>query len=282
MSTAEARAMPAPSRDDIARALRTTAEDMSSSAAETVLNENFHKHLYEITSIVRAAGFERTVCDLGGGPGVNLRALRALGHTGRLMLIDRFQEYDEANRMGSRDDAVGAMQEHRIEVIAQDFWAQPGLPVEDGVAAVTTCFDVVEHLPGHPLRQLRELHRLLEPGGRCIISGPNGVSLMKRLKAAAGKYPYASLDAWLQDDFYEHFREYVRSEYEEILRRSGFHDVESRASADVTYSRAAHGYWRRRRSAASPVRLLLWGMAAVETVAPGLRHAVYAWGAKPR
>lgn len=282
MSTVEANAMTAPGRSDIARALRTTAAGMSSSAAETVLNENYYKHLYEITAIVQAAGLDRTVCDLGGGPGVNLRALRVLGHTGRLVLIDRFQEYDETNRMGSRDDAVGAMRKHGIEVIAQDFWAQPALPVDDGTAAVTTCFDVVEHLPGHPLRQLRELQRILEPGGRCVISGPNGVSLMKRLKAAVGKYPYASLDAWLQDDFYEHFREYVRSEYEEILRRSGFEGVESRASADVTYSRATHGYWRYRRSAASPVRLLLWGMAAVETIAPGLRHAVYAWGTKPQ
>jgi SAM-dependent methyltransferase len=172
------------------------------------------------------------------------------------------------------------LNDHDIEIIRQDFWADPALPVADASVDVATCFDVVEHLPGHPLRQLRELHRMLRPGGRCLLSGPNGVSLMKRLRTMAGQYPYAPFEAWVSEPFYEHYREYAPAEYEELLRRSGFRNVASRGSAAVTLCRARKGYHRRRLSRLSPKRAALWGVAAVETAVPGMRHVIYAWGDK--
>jgi hypothetical protein len=140
----------------------------------------------------------------------------------------------------------------------------------------------VEHLPGHPLRQLRELNRLLRTGGRCLISGPNGVSLMKRIRTVAGHYPYAPFEAWVSDSYYEHYREYARVENEELLRRAGFHEVTSLPSAAVSVCRARKGYHRRRLSRFSPKRAALLGVAAVETMMPALRHTIYARGVKAR
>ena len=269
------------SRSDIVEAITRTARSFTPAAADTILCENLYKHAYEVDAAQRAAGREGVVCDLGGGVGVNLLVLRRLGHRGRLVLIDSFDEYDETNRMGSWHSVLATLRDHDVDVVRQNFWARPALPLEDGSVDVTTCFDVVEHLPGHPLRQLRELYRVLRPGGRCITSGPNGVSLIKRLRTITGRYPYAPFEAWLSDAFYGHYREYAPAEYEELLRRAGFADVDSHASAAVTLCRARQGYHRRRLTALSPLRVALWGVAAVEVALPGLRHTIYAWGTKP-
>lgn len=265
---------------DVPDVLGRVADFFSPHARDTILCENLHKHTFEIGSIRQHAGAEGTVCDLGGGLGVNLLALRLLGHRGRLVLIDRFDEYDEDNRMGSWRSASEILRNHDIECIRQDFWAEPSLPLPEGCASVTTCFDVVEHLPGHPLRQLRELKRLLRPGGICMISGPNSISLMKRIKLAAGRHPYTPLSAWMDEPYYEHYREYSPGEYGELLRKAGFAEVESIASAVVTTCRARAGYHRRRLPITSPKRLALWGLATVETVVPSLRHMAYAWGTR--
>jgi SAM-dependent methyltransferase len=273
--------MRAPAPVSIEQALTQTADFFSPRGRETILRENFYKHIFEVRRITNAAGMDGTVCDLGGGLGVNLLTLRLLGHRGRLILVDRFDEYDADNRMGSTTDATPLLVAHRIDYLQQDFWADAVLPLPDGVCDVTTCFDVVEHLPGHPLRQLRELRRLLRPAGMCMISGPNSVSLMKRLKLLAGRHPYTSLDAWLTTPFYDHFREYSRAEYEELLRRAGFEAIASRPSAAVSWTRARKRFHRRVVPALSPVRVALCAVAAVETAIPPLRHAIYAWGRRP-
>jgi SAM-dependent methyltransferase len=270
-----------PNAADLQTALTQTARALSPRACETVLCENFYKHILELRLIRDAVRPDGTVCDLGGGLGINLIALRRLGHRGRLLLIDRLDEYEDRNRMGSYADASALLVGHDIEIVRQDFWADATLPLPDSMADVTTCFDVVEHLPGHPLRQLRELHRVLRPAGTCIIGGPNSVSLMKRLKLMSGRHPYTTIEAWLTDPFYEHFREYSREEYMELLRRAAFEQVASAASAAVTPSRARAGFHRRRLPVASPIRLALWALAAAETALPPLRHTIYAWGRRP-
>ena len=267
-------------RQDIFAAIARTAGAFAPAAAETILCENLHKHAFEVAAVQRAAGRDGVVYDLGGGVGVNLLVLRELGHRGRLVLIDSFDEYDDGNRMGSWASMLDTLQDHDVEVIRHNFWTDPALPLEAASASVATCFDVVEHLPGHPLQQLRELYRLLQPGGTCLISGPNGVSLMKRVKTLAGRYPYAPFEAWMSDTFYEHYREYAPAEYEELLRRSGFTAVRSRPSAAVTVCRARRGYHRRRLPLLSPLRAALWGVAAIETAMPGLRHTIYVSGTK--
>lgn len=263
----------------ILRALSVVADRLSPEAAETALLENGGKHVHEVAAI-QAAGSD--VVDLGGGVGVNLLVLRELGHQGRLALVDRFSEYDEDNRMGSRDRALPLLRAAGVEVIEADFWPGIRLPVDDAAFDVACCFDVVEHLPGHPLRQLRELRRVLRVGGRCLLSGPNAASLMKRLKLLAGRHPYSAFEEWTGEHYYEHFREYLPHEYGDLLRSAGFGDVVVEPSAVVTVSRARNRYFRGRRRLLSPTSLALLGLAAVESAVPSLRHSVYATGTKPR
>lgn len=262
-------------------AVDAVAEMFGGRAAETIVCENGRKHAEEVDSIL-GSGLESAVVDLGGGAGVNLLVLRRLGHTGRLVLVDRFDEYDEDNRMGSRAHALGLLRDAEVEVVESDFWPSCELPLDAAAFDVACSYDVIEHLPGHPLRQLAELRRVLRPEGRILIGAPNAASLMKRVKLLAGRQPYSAYEEWVRDDYFEHYREYLRGEYEDLLRRAGFVDVSSRFSAAVTFSRAAHRYHRRRRPALSPTALALGVVAVTEWAVPSLRHTVYAEGRKPQ
>jgi SAM-dependent methyltransferase len=266
------------------RQIRTAIAEVAVSfggvAAETIVYENERKHLQEVRDILRN-GLDVSVVDLGGGVGVNLLVLRKLRHSGRLVLVERFDEYDETNRMGSRRTAFQLLKANDIEVLQIDFWPDCNLPLPDAQFDVACCYDVLEHLPGHPLRQLRELHRLLRPGGRIFIGAPNAASLMKRVKLLFGRQPYSSYHEWIQDTYYEHYREYVKGEYEDLLIRSGIADVAGSYSAAVTLSRGRYRYHRRRRSVLAPTTLALLMAAAVEFLIPPLRHTVYAEGRKP-
>jgi SAM-dependent methyltransferase len=277
-----ARAEPhAVDRRAIDEALVRVAGRFPAIARDTILLQNRFKHIHEIGRIHASAGRDGAVCDLGGGLGVNLLALRELGCTGRFVIVDRFDDYDEGNHMGRADEAFPVLADGSIELVRRDFWRDWQLPLDTAAFQAATCFDVFEHLPGHPMRQLAELRRALVPGGTFIMSVPNGVSAMKRLRMLTGQYPYSPLPEWLKDRYIEHYREYTRGECAELLERAGFDDVQARLSSALTFSRARHRYHRGRLGAASPRLAALWGLALLETAVPSMRHSIYASGRRP-
>ena len=56
-----------------------------------------------------------------------------------------------------------------------------GLPFPDGTYDAVTCVEGIEHLEDH-FQLIRELHRVLRPGGRLIITTPNITSVNSRLR----------------------------------------------------------------------------------------------------
>jgi SAM-dependent methyltransferase len=55
------------------------------------------------------------------------------------------------------------------------------LPYENDSLDLVTCTEVIEHLEHHrPL--MREIHRILRPGGICVLSTPNVLNLRSRLR----------------------------------------------------------------------------------------------------
>lgn len=77
--------------------------------------------------------------------------------------------------------------------------------------------DVLEHLPD-PLRAMRNVHSLLNPGARVVISVPNVAHVSVRAQLLFGRFQYSPrgiLDS-------THLRFFTRRSVKELLKNSGF------------------------------------------------------------
>jgi 2-polyprenyl-3-methyl-5-hydroxy-6-metoxy-1,4-benzoquinol methylase len=88
--------------------------------------------------------------------------------------------------------------------------------------------EVIEHLPHNPVIPLKEMYRVLAPGGVLMITTPNAVKLHHRLNLLSGKstsFPVEQLMTVQPDDgslYHLHNREYTLDELVELLRLVGF------------------------------------------------------------
>jgi SAM-dependent methyltransferase len=122
--------------------------------------------------------------------------------------------------------------DHGVDYKQCDVGAEP-LPFSDNQFDFVSYTDVMEHHPFSPKRVLREIHRVLVPGGRVIVVTPNHASLYNRLMLFFGgsvnddfDYFY---DTCAEERIYEgHHREYTRAELTTALRRTQFRVRECR------------------------------------------------------
>jgi SAM-dependent methyltransferase len=107
------------------------------------------------------------------------------------------------------------------------------LPFPDNAFDFVTYTDVIEHHAFSSKRVLREIHRVLVPGGRVILLTPNHASIYNRFKLLAGRSVLDDLDYFFdtcaEGAVYDgHHREYTRAEVRMILQRTEFRVRECR------------------------------------------------------
>ncbi len=266
---------------EISLTLNEVAGLFSQAARETILFENFGKHVFEVNMILEKCGQESRILDVGGGMGVNLLCLRKLNPGLELHLIDRFEEYTVNNIMGDYKSALPLLSSSNINVVKQDFVEKPRLPYEDESFDIVTFFDVMEHLPTHPIKQLREIYRVLKKNRYICVSGPNAISMVKRQGLLMGKDPYIPFNLWCQDKYFSHYREYSPQEYLRLLEMTGFEDIhiELKSSPRI----AIHSL---KRKQGNYFTFLLAGLAIrtsmlIEALVPNLRNSVYCFAKHP-
>jgi 2-polyprenyl-3-methyl-5-hydroxy-6-metoxy-1,4-benzoquinol methylase len=148
------------------------------------------------------------ILDLGCSGGLFAAHARASGH--QVTGVD----YGEIPGVRDRTD-------HFVRASLEE-----GIPdaVGDGFDIVVAA-DVIEHLsrPGH---MLREMCRVLRPGGQVLLSVPNFAHWYPRMRVATGLFGYDRRG--ILDD--THLRFFTRATLRRLVRASGFDILEEKAS----------------------------------------------------
>jgi SAM-dependent methyltransferase len=138
--------------------------------------------------------------------------------------------------------------ERGVEYRACDLATDP-LPYGDNSFDFVTYTDVIEHHAFSPRPVLREIHRVLVPGGRVIILTPNQASIYNRLMLLFGRSIYGDFDHFFDTGadgsiYLGHHHEFTRAELRAALERTGFNVRELRV---VEGDLASLLYFRRHR-----------------------------------
>jgi glycosyltransferase involved in cell wall biosynthesis/ubiquinone/menaquinone biosynthesis C-methylase UbiE len=160
-----------------------------------------------------------TVLDLGCSGGLFAEQMRKLGHT--VTGVDYIE--------------VPGVRERTDRFLKADL--NQGLPSElDGPFDLVVAGDVVEHLVD-PERMLREVQRVLRPGGELVLSVPNFGHWYSRLRVAVGAFDYDRRG--ILDE--THLRFFSRSSLRRMIRNAGYDLLELRSTGSPFVQLAGTG-----------------------------------------
>lgn len=165
----------------------------------------------EVLSCLEARDAGATILEIGSMPGQFTVLLKRLGYDVQGVDIDP-----------SRIAPFWA--KHEIPVAKVDV-EQERLPFPDDRFAIVLFTEILEHLRMNPLHALAEVHRVLRPGGKIIVSTPN-ITPMNRLEfLLGGSYqgnPVEEFGKLEKIGHMGHIRLYSLSEVRGLLEHAGF------------------------------------------------------------
>lgn len=128
-------------------------------------------------------------------------------------------------------DCGRILREYGVDYRVSDVGGEP-LPFADAAFDFVTYMDVIEHHDYSPKRVLREVRRVLAPGGCVIVTTPNHASIYNRLALLRGRSVNDTFDYFFESTdeqrvYLGHHREYTRAELRAALERSGFRVLQS-------------------------------------------------------
>lgn len=248
-------------------------------------------HLDELAAITAKLPAGGRFLDIGTGAGVIPQTILRLGHS--------VATIEPAHHESGRE-AIQRM----IDLGAEGHLATVGpepIPLPDASVDVAFAGDVIEHLPGTPRFFLREIARVLRPGGHVVLTTPNAVRLTVRIRVGLGNSGWPPVSQYLDNPAEPghhsgHHHEYTADELAFVLRDSGFAQPDVRfiednlkrsgmlrSMSDIRMqNRSGAGYWSSRRASSflNPYELVRLGLLGLTALRPGLRSTLIATARK--
>jgi len=228
------------------------------------LDRTFHGSIDRFIEIAWRFDGRKRVLDVSSGLGMLLALLKELGHDCcGVDLADRATMETYAKR--------------GVELKVCNAEVDP-LPYDDNSFDAACCCQVLEHFTHSHLPAIREMFRVLKPGGIIELDVPNVSSFRNVTRILRGKnitwdyekcYLHGKPILHAGHSFYpfRHNREFARHELELLLRAAGFTQIE------VSYLKS-----RRHREGLDKLRSI---GTAVRDLIPVYRKSLIAFGIKP-
>jgi SAM-dependent methyltransferase len=157
-----------------------------------------------------------TILDIGTGRGICPRFFARLGHHS-ISLDFPVTGTNEALKFA----AMAGVETHECDCSSERF------PVSSGSVDCVYLVDVIEHFPHSPKFLMKEIRRVLRPGGVLIDSTFNAVRLTVRLKMLLGYSNWPRVGDYYDVAFHGgHHHEYTASELRYVHERAGLRNIE--------------------------------------------------------
>jgi SAM-dependent methyltransferase len=231
---------------------------------DTQLEDVFKGSIDRFCDIAVALRGAHRVLDVGAGHGLLLSLLQSLGHDCHAL--------DVQDQPSAHPDTYGngiTFQLCNVEV--------DPIPYPDESFDAVVCCQVLEHFSHSHLPAMKEIRRVLRPGGIVEVDVPNAVSFRNRSRMLRGKhitYDYEEHYLRATPILYKglsffprrHNREFTKSDLEVLLWASGFREI------DVRFLKS-----RRYREGVDVLKSL---GTAMKDLVPSLRKSLIAFAVK--
>ena len=228
------------------------------------LEDVFKGSIDRFSEIAWALQDAHRVLDVGAGHGLLLSFLTELGHECHAL--------DVQDQPTAHPDTYGKV----VVFHPCNVEADP-IPYPDESFDAVVCCQVLEHFTHSHLPAMKEIRRVLRPGGIVEVDVPNAASFRNRSRILRGKhitydyeehYLYATPILYKGMSFYprRHNREFTREDLNILLRAAGFRDIEVR-------------FLKSRRFREGMERVKVIG-TAIKDLVPSLRKSLIAFARK--